>query len=88
MELDQELREQIEAARLRGRDENRPDAVAAVHAAGRLTARQRLARLLDADSLVEYGALAGQTTSPDDDRYAGQLMHSDPVCAVWGSKRR
>jgi acetyl-CoA carboxylase carboxyltransferase component len=39
-------------------DDARPEAVAAVHAEGRLTARERIARLCDPDSFVEYGVLA------------------------------
>lgn len=39
-------------------DAARPDAVAARHAAGRLTAREIVAALCDAGSFVEYGALA------------------------------
>ncbi len=55
-------------------DEARPSAVAAVHAAGRLTARERLEALLDPHSLVEYGALAGRTSSADDDGAADGLV--------------
>lgn len=39
------------------RDEARPDAVAKRHATGHLTAREQIAALLDAGSLVEYGSL-------------------------------
>ncbi|MDQ6748798.1 MAG: biotin carboxylase [Candidatus Dormibacteraeota bacterium] len=39
-------------------DEARPDVVAARHAAGRRTARENLADLVDPDSFVEYGAFA------------------------------
>ena len=39
-------------------DGARPDAVARRHAAGRLTARENVAALLDAGSFSEYGALA------------------------------
>ena len=39
-------------------DAARPDAVARRHAAGRLTARENVAALLDAGSFSEYGALA------------------------------
>ena len=41
-----------------GLDEHRPEAVERRHGAGRLTARESIARLVDADSFVEYGALA------------------------------
>jgi acetyl-CoA carboxylase carboxyltransferase component len=40
------------------RDESRPDAVARRHALGLRTARENIADLCDADSFVEYGALA------------------------------
>jgi acetyl-CoA carboxylase carboxyltransferase component len=40
------------------RDAARPDAVARRHAAGRRTARENVADLLDAGSFTEYGALA------------------------------
>jgi acetyl-CoA carboxylase carboxyltransferase component len=40
-----------------GRDAGRPDVVAKRHERGRRTARENLADLLDADSLVEYGPL-------------------------------
>ncbi|NNH68883.1 ATP-grasp domain-containing protein [Nocardia uniformis] len=41
-----------------GLDEARPEAVAKRHRLGRRTARQNIADLVDADSFVEYGALA------------------------------
>jgi acetyl-CoA carboxylase carboxyltransferase component len=40
------------------RDEARPEAVERRHAAGRRTARENIADLVDPDSFVEYGALA------------------------------
>lgn len=39
-------------------DDARPDAIAKQHARGRLSARERVTLLLDADSFVEYGMLA------------------------------
>lgn len=78
-QLDQRLTGQIAHAHSRVRDEARPDDVAAVHAAGRFTARERLARLLDPGSLIEYGALAGATTETDDD------AHADGLVAVAGT---
>ncbi|WP_063048850.1 acetyl-CoA carboxylase family protein [Nocardia arthritidis] len=39
-------------------DESRPEAVAKRHRLGRRTARENIADLVDADSFVEYGALA------------------------------
>ncbi|MDO7843128.1 acetyl-CoA carboxylase family protein [Sphingomonas immobilis] len=41
-----------------GLDENRPEAVGKRHAKGKRTVRENIADLLDADSLIEYGALA------------------------------
>ncbi len=40
------------------RDENRPEAVARRHAQGGRSARENIADLCDADSFIEYGALA------------------------------
>lgn len=60
------LIEQIEAARRDGLDAARPGVVDAAHANGRLSARERLALLLDAGSLTEFGGLAGKTTKVDD----------------------
>lgn len=48
----------IEAARAALTDEARPDAVRRVHERGRLSARERIARLVDPDSFTELGALA------------------------------
>ena len=55
-------------------DGARPDAVAAAHAAGHLTPRERMAALLDADSFVEYGALAGATSRVEDEAAADGLV--------------
>ena len=45
-------------AKARRHDEARADAVAQVHAGGKLTARERVHALLDSDSEIEYGAIA------------------------------
>lgn len=50
----------IHAARAAASDAGRPDVVARVHAAGHLTARERIAGLLDPGSEVEFGALHGR----------------------------
>ena len=50
--------EELEAAKAAQRDESRPEMVARVHAGGRLTARERVAALLDPGSEVEYGSIA------------------------------
>ena len=60
--MDRSQLEDLEATRASQLDEARPDAVAAVHRAGRLTARERLAALLDPDTEVPYGAIAAVTS--------------------------
>ena len=52
--MDKSLIEELEARRERARAE-RPEAVAKLHAQGKLTARERLDVLLDPDSFVEMG---------------------------------
>ncbi|MCC6000065.1 MAG: methylmalonyl-CoA carboxyltransferase [Pararhodobacter sp.] len=47
----------VEALRARGHDKARPGAVARQHALGKMTARERIAALVDADSFEESGAL-------------------------------
>lgn len=51
---------ELEAAKGRQLDGARPDAVARVHGTDKLTARERMALLLDPDSEVEYGSIAAQ----------------------------
>jgi len=58
--MDTTLIEAIETARAAASDAARPEAVARVHANGRLTARERIAALLDPGSAVEFGALHGR----------------------------
>ena len=48
--------------------------MAGVHGRGRFTARERLAALFDEGSFIEYGALAGATTQPEDESYADGLV--------------
>ena len=60
--MDQKLIDALHATRKVQSDEARPDIVARVHSNGRMTARERMAALLDADSAVEYGSIAGQTS--------------------------
>ncbi|MFZ4760030.1 MAG: carboxyl transferase domain-containing protein, partial [Burkholderiaceae bacterium] len=52
-----DLAETLERQRLARDDAARPEAVAKRHAAGRRTARENLADLVDAGSFVEYGSL-------------------------------
>ncbi len=63
--MDQKLIEAVIAARGAQADAERPEAVARVHASGRLTARERIHALLDEDSAVEYGTIAAQTRDGD-----------------------
>lgn len=48
-------------ARAGTKDAARPDIVTRVHGTGKLTARERIRLLLDADSAVEYGNIAAKT---------------------------
>ncbi len=61
--MDQKLIDEVLAARARAYDEARPEVVARVHANGKLTARERIAALLDPGSAVEYGVLSGRGES-------------------------
>ena len=56
--MDQALIDQVVAARDRAYDAARPEAVAARHAAGHLTARERIDSLCDPGSFVEFGVQA------------------------------
>lgn len=71
---EQNLLQQIMDARQRALDGARPDAVAKAHKAGRLTARERLTHLLDSNSVVEYGVLAGATSQADGESAADGLV--------------
>jgi len=59
--VDQQLIDALLAARGSQMDSARPDALARVRTAGKMSARERLELLLDPDSGVEYGAIAAQT---------------------------
>ncbi|MDA3040827.1 MAG: biotin carboxylase [Actinomycetota bacterium] len=65
---------QIVEARARVLDEARPEAVELVHAAGHLTARERIAALVDEGSFIEYGQLAGESPALDDQAPADGLV--------------
>ena len=56
--MDQGLVDEIVVARAAAFDGARPGVVAAARAAGGLTARERVAAVVDAGSWVEYGVLA------------------------------
>ncbi|MDA1004638.1 MAG: hypothetical protein O3B31_15035 [Chloroflexi bacterium] len=58
--MDDTLIDGVMAARGQASDAARPGAVAVVHAAGHLTARERIEALLDPGSAVEYGILSGR----------------------------
>lgn len=60
-----------------------PDAVAKHHGAGRLTVRERIARLLDAGSFREIGKLAGRGSYDRD----GRLVAFEPAPYVMGLGR-
>lgn len=72
--MDEKLIQDILEGRAQAMDAARPEAVARVHAGGQLTARERLAALLDPESFVEYGPLAGATSDPSDDSPADGLV--------------
>lgn len=60
LHVDQELIDAVQAAHAAALDAARPEAVARVHANQRMTARERIAALLDRGSEVEFGALRGR----------------------------
>ncbi|MEL7207043.1 MAG: carboxyl transferase domain-containing protein, partial [Actinomycetota bacterium] len=72
--MEAEQLQHIVDARARVLDQARPEAVARVHAAGRLTARERPPGLVDEGSFVEYGQLAGESPAVDDDAHADGLV--------------
>src|SRR5262245_27978630 len=74
----EEMRRREELARAMGG----PERVARQHAAGRLTVRERVQRLLDAGSFEEYGGLAGFATYQDD-----ALDQFTPANTVMGTGR-
>ena len=60
-----------------------PDKVKRQHDSGKLAVRERIARLLDAGSFTEVGALAGKATYDAD----GKLTHASPTNQVIGRGR-
>ncbi len=75
----EELRRREELAKRMGGEER----VARQHASGRLTVRERLERLFDADSFHETGALAGAATYDEH----GELTDFLPANMVIGQGR-
>jgi acetyl-CoA carboxylase carboxyltransferase component len=84
--LDQASIDQVVAARDLAYDAARPEAVAARHAAGHLTARERIAALCDPDSFVEFGVQAqarpDQFDAPADGLVAGVARVADQPVVV------
>ncbi len=89
--MDQAAIDELHEARRRAYDEARPEAVAKVHERGRLTARERIAAVIDEGSFVETGVLAG----PDDEAAGGLVaglatLDGTPIAissydyTVWG----
>jgi len=70
--MERDLIRQIEAAQARARAPAHAESLSG--RTGSLSPRERLAALLDADSFVEYGALAGATSDPDDENHADGLV--------------
>ena len=71
--MDATLIKQIQAARARAVGSARTD-LRSGSTELPVSARTQVQQLLDADSFVEYGALAGRTTHPDDDAHADGLI--------------
>ena len=60
-----ELIDQLLTAKRTVGDAARPDIVSKISASGKMTARQRMTALLDEDSEVEFGSIAGSTQEGD-----------------------
>ncbi len=71
MESPEEQLERLRNLRERAMQGGGPERIAQQHARGKLTARERLALLLDADSFQEIGALATSITEDDEQRIPG-----------------
>ena len=89
--MDHQQIHELHAARERAYDRARPDAVEKIHARGRLTARERINAVLDGDSFVETGVLAGEEDEPAGGLVAGfGTLFGHPVAissydySVWG----
>ncbi|MGU3586576.1 acyl-CoA carboxylase subunit beta [Rhodococcus sp. C26F] len=73
---------QVERVRQAGLDGGRSDAVARQHRLGKLTARERIDRLVDPGSFTEFGALVAPTR---DTAYDGEIdAPADGVVTGWG----
>lgn len=71
MESPEEQLERLRNLRERAMQGGGPERIAQQHARGKLTARERLALLLDAGSFQEIGALATSITEDDEQRIPG-----------------
>lgn len=71
MESPEEQLERLRNLRERAMQGGGPDRIAQQHARGKLTARERLALLLDAGSFQEIGALATSITEDEEQRIPG-----------------
>jgi acetyl-CoA carboxylase carboxyltransferase component len=75
--------EEIERRRAFAREHGGAEAVGRQHDAGRLTARERIERLVDPGSWREIGILTGKAAYDDD----GRLSHVRPANAIIGTGR-
>lgn len=84
--MDRTLIEQLRRARAELGDAARPDIVSRVHDAGRLTARERLASLMDPGSEVPYGTIAAVDPHADAERgpWVGETGGLDAICTIDG----
>ena len=90
--MDERHLDDLRAARRERADAARPDIVGRLHASGRLSARERLALLMDADSAVSYGTIAAAspaTPAGADDAEAGTRWVAetggvDAFCTIEG----
>lgn len=65
-------------------DAARPEIVTRIHGNGRLTARERLERLMDPGSEVPYGTIAAANPDPAEDPWVAETGGVDALCAIDG----
>ncbi len=75
--------DEIERRRQRAAEHGGAEAVAKQHAQGKLTVRERIAALVDADSFREYGGVAGHAETDEQ----GRMQSFTPANAVTGFAR-
>lgn len=89
-EVDQKHLEQLRRARNELSDAARPDIVTRIHKTGKLTARERMALLMDPDSDIPYGTIAAVDPGAleDADSAAGPWIAEtgglDAICTIGG----